>query len=76
MQKLFLFLNYIALVFQKAKKLGNFGGKMTKFEDIGVDLNKVFVLLKNRYRYPKGTCLPAVKRARMKLERKLFKSNL
>ncbi|XP_020629793.1 peptide-N(4)-(N-acetyl-beta-glucosaminyl)asparagine amidase-like isoform X1 [Orbicella faveolata] len=24
----------------KAKKLGKFGGKMTKFEDIGVDLNK------------------------------------
>ena len=46
MQKLFESLNYVALVFQKAKKLGKFGGKMTKFEDIGVDLNKVFVVLK------------------------------
>ena len=32
---------YLGYEFQKARQLGKFGGKLTKFEDIGVDLNKV-----------------------------------
>ena len=32
---------FLGYEFQKARQLGKFGGKLTKFEDIGVDLNKV-----------------------------------
>ena len=53
MQKCY-FLNYIVPSSQKAKKLDKFGGKMTKFEDIGIDLNKVRKNLKNiHYIYSK-----------------------
>ena len=34
---------------QRARKLDKFGGKMTKFEDIGVDLNKVKVQLPSEW---------------------------
>jgi len=36
----YIIANFIC-IFQRARKLDKFGGKMTKFEDIGVDLNKV-----------------------------------
>ena len=60
-----IFPYYNDSAFQKAKKLGKFGGKLTKFEDIGVDLNKVctniiFCLhLKNKCQ--KGTCVLTLK---------------
>lgn len=36
-----IIISNFCFISQRARKLDKFGGKMTKFEDIGVDLNKV-----------------------------------
>ena len=41
----FIIVSNFCFISQRARKLDKFGGKMTKFEDIGVDLNKVKVKL-------------------------------
>ena len=45
----YIIISNFCFISQRARKLDKFGGKMTKFEDIGVDLNKVKVQLPSEW---------------------------